>query len=201
MTELLLALVPVYGYYAVALIVFLAAVGIPLPSSVLVVTCGGLAASGDLNLMQLIATTATCYVVGDQLAFAIGAAAGPQQIEKLKKRPKLAALVQKAEKLYSKHGSFAVFLSRTVLSPIGPSMAYLSGASKMNKLQFSVLSTLGIVLWSTAFSMLGYVSTGNLPVVSDLVASIMATMFFLFLSIGFFIWLWVHWRHFEVDSI
>ncbi len=201
MTELLLTLVPVYGMYAVAVIVFLAALGIPLPSSVLVVTCGGLAASGDLNIIQLMVTTAICYAVGDQVAFAIGAAAGPQQIEKMKRRPKLEKLVNKAENLYSKHGSFAVFLSRTVLSPIGPSMAYLSGASKMNRLQFSVLSALGIALWSAAYSLLGYISAGNLPVVSDLVASILATVFFLLLSIGFFIWLWLHWRHFEVDAV
>ena len=72
MTDLLLALLPTYGLFIIAGITIIAALGIPLPSSIVALTSGGLAATGDLVLLEVLLTTFFAFAVGDQLAFTMG---------------------------------------------------------------------------------------------------------------------------------
>ena len=46
MTDTFLALIPDYGAYVVAAVVFLASLAVPLPASVLVLTAGSFVAAG-----------------------------------------------------------------------------------------------------------------------------------------------------------
>ena len=200
MTDFLLPLVPEFGLYIVGLTVFLAAIGVPLPSSVVLLTSGGLAATGDLVLYQLLITTVFAYVVGDQLAFAVGSLAGPGWLESLKKRRRLGGVLKKAESLYDSHGILAVFLSRTVLSPSGPCVAYLSGASKMKHATFTVTALSGTVTWTVVYGLMGYVFTGQVPTISDFVAALLAVSVALLFAVGFGVWLALAWRRFDFPT-
>lgn len=197
MTELLLSWVPDYGLYIVGLTIFLAAIGIPLPSSVVMLTSGGLAGTGDLSLYQLLLTGVVAFILGDQLAYSIGAKSGPGWLERMKKKSKISGLVCKAEQLYSKHGIFAVLLSRTVLSPSGPCIAYLSGASKMEHKQFSVVAAIGALIWTNVYGLLGFMFAGHVPAISDVVIGVLAVSIALIFTIGFGLWLAFAWQRFE----
>ncbi|NBT33764.1 MAG: DedA family protein, partial [Rhodobacteraceae bacterium] len=54
MTDTLLALVPTYGVWLIFGSVLLSCFALPIPSSILVMTAGGFAASGDLVLWQVV---------------------------------------------------------------------------------------------------------------------------------------------------
>lgn len=197
MTDIVLSLVPQYGLYIVGFTVLLATLGIPLPSSVVMVTSGGLAATGDLLLPNLLLVSLLAFITGDQLAYLIGAKAGPEWLDRMRQKKRFAGLVDKGENMYSKFGSSAVLLSRTVLSPTGPCIAYLSGASGMSHVRFSLLAGLGALIWTSAYGALGYLFAGNVPEISDLVSSALMVAVALLFVIGFAIWLSIAWRGFE----
>lgn len=197
MTDFLLALVPDYGLYIVIGITFVAAMGIPLPASVVALTAGGLAATGDLSLLEVLLATLLAFVMGDQLAYTLGSRAKPEWLRSARKSRRIGPLFQRSESLYNKHGLMAVLMSRTIVSPVGPWIAYFSGALKMHRVHFTAYALLGAVIWTTTYVMLGYTFTGNLPQISDLVAGFtiagVATIFVL----AFAAKLILAWRRFE----
>lgn len=197
LTDFLLALVPQYGLYIVSIVVFLAALGIPLPSSIVVLTSGGLAATGDLVLAQLLATTLLAYVVGDQIAYYLGRIAGPSWLEKLRSKKHIAPAVQRSETLYRKHGVMAILLSRTVFSPCGPCIAYLSGISRMQPALFFMTAFIGAILWTLIYTTLGFAFAGQVPEMSKLVTALLLVSIALFVTICFAIWLAFAWWRFQ----
>ena len=83
MTDSLLALLPSYGGYLLALVTLLACMAMPIPASVLMVAAGGFAMTGDLLLWQALLGAFVGAVIGDQVGFQIGRL-GTGYVERLK---------------------------------------------------------------------------------------------------------------------
>ena len=201
MTDYLLALVPDYGLYIVTGIVFIAAMGIPLPASVIALTSGGLAATGDFALSEVLLATLAAYVVGDQCAYTLGRLAKPQWLARFRASRRIGPLVQRSETFYEKNGLLAILLSRTVLSSIGPYIAYFCGIKRMKRVHFTAMALVGSMIWTTTYVMLGYTFAGNLPQISTLAISFMVTGAALLLTLGFAVKLILAWRRFETDEM
>lgn len=197
MTDIVLGLIPQYGLYIVFAVVLIACIGIPLPSSVLVLTSGGLAAAGDLEIWQVVLSTLAAFTLGDQLAFNAARYFGPNLLTRLRSSHRLAPLVHKSETMLNKHGTLAVLLSRTVFSPTGPFVGYVSGAHKMGWLSFSVAALTGAMIWTLSYAMIGYLFAGNLPQISNLVASMLVVGVAFICTMAFSIWLLRAWHRFE----
>jgi len=197
MTDILLAFATDYGLYVVSVVVFLAALGIPLPASILVLTSGGLAATGDVSLVELFVWTLAAYVLGDQTAYQLGKIAGPSIFKKLSSYRRLSSLVSKSEGFYEKYGLFAILLSRTVVSPSGPYIAYLCGTWRMKRPLFTLTALVGSGLWTLMYIVLGYTFAGSVPEISDLMASIMLVSIAVLFTLGFGYKLVVSWRAFK----
>ena len=82
MTDYVLALIPQYGLLVVFLVITVACLGIPLPSSMIAIASGGFAATGDLTLWHVVVVTLLSFIFGDQLAFAIARYGGPSSSPK-----------------------------------------------------------------------------------------------------------------------
>ncbi|MEP3197434.1 MAG: DedA family protein [Lentilitoribacter sp.] len=199
MTDVVLNLIPQYGLYLVFLVVMLACFGIPLPSSVVVLTSGALAAAGDLTLWQVIFAVALAYTIGDQAAFLIARFLGPNLLIKLKDIQSITSTIDRSEAMLEKHGWLAILLSRTIVSPTGPYIAYVSGAVRMNWIKFTTVALPASILWTLAYAMIGYLFAGNLPQISDLVASMLIVGIASISAMAFAAWLTVLWRKFEID--
>lgn len=171
MTDTLLALVPTYGVWLILLALPLSCLALPVPSSILVMTAGGFAAAGDMTLWQVQLAAFAGFVAGDQLTYGIARNAGPPLVERMKASPKVGALFSRAETLVNSRGSTAVFLSRTIFSPLGPYVGYLSGALKLRWLRFTVAAILGAACWSVAYSSLGYVFATQVTQVASLISN------------------------------
>lgn len=197
MTEIILGLIPEYGLYIIFLTVLFACFGIPLPSSILVLTSGALAAAGDLIIWQVVLVATIAYWLGDQLAFAIARFTGPSLLTLLRKIQRIKPVLDRSETMLKQHGWVAIFLSHTIFSPTGPYVSYVSGAVKTNWLKFTAVAMPSSTLWTISYAMLGYFFAGELPQMSDLVASMLIVAVFTTISIAFVIWLVVSWRHFE----
>ena len=167
MSDTLIGLLPLYGAYIIALIVGLSAMAITLPASVLVATAGGFAAAGDLALWQVGLGAFIGFSIGDQCAFFLARSKGPWIMGKLKSSSSRAKLIDRAEGFLTRNGIVAVLLSRTVLSPLGPYVTYISGAIGLGWVKFTSAAMVGAALWSGAYSYLGYVFAGNISQISS----------------------------------
>ena len=199
MTDLLLALLPTYGLYIIAGITIIAALGVPLPSSIVALTSGGLAATGDLVLLEVLLTTFFAYAVGDQLAYTLGRMAKPEWIENLRESRVVGPLVQRSENFDHQRGLMAILLSRTVMSSIGPYIAYFCGAMQMKRARFTVTALVGVAIWTSTSVMLGYLFAGNLPQMTNLVAGFLMAGVAALFAFGFAAKLVIAWRRLEAS--
>lgn len=156
MADTLLALIPTYGVWLILGALLLSCLAVPIPSSILVMAGGAFASAGDMGLWQVQLAAFCGFITGDQLAYNIARAGGSRFIERLRDRPKVAPILLRAEGLLARHGAMAVFISRTLLSPLGPYTGYLSGALRLHWGHFTIASVCGAVCWCLTYSLLGY---------------------------------------------
>lgn len=167
MTDFFLALIPDYGLWIVFICVAIASLGIPVPSSVLVLTSGGFAAAGDLDVFHVLFASFTAFALGDQLALNAARIVGPSLLARLHSSNRFHGLVDRGEHLLERNGTTAILLSHTILSPVGPYVTYICGASKMGWLKFSITALIGTAIWTVSYTMLGYFLAGQLTTLTD----------------------------------
>ncbi len=77
MNDQLLSLVSQYGSAALFGIVAIAALGAPLPITLLLILSGSMVAQGAMNLWWVIGLASAGSILGDQAGYAIGRWGGP----------------------------------------------------------------------------------------------------------------------------
>jgi len=197
MTDTILALIPTYGLWVTSAVVLLACLAIPLPASMLVMATGSFAAAGDLVLWQAVSSAYGAYILGDQLAFRIARVGGVSIITRLKRGKRASALLERAEILLQKHGVIAVFLSRTIVSPMGPYMSYLCGAANLRWSSFTLASLLGAACWAGAYSLLGYYFASRLVEIAELVTNGLGVIAALAIALFSALWLRRSWKRYK----
>lgn len=195
MTDYVLALIPQYGLLVVFLVITVACLGIPLPSSMIAIASGGFAATGDLTLWHVVVVTFMSFIFGDQLAFAIARYGGPKLITKAKGHKWLASLIGKGENLLEKRGNSAIILSRTVASPAGPWVSYICGATGFKWPGFAISATIGAVGWTLGYVFLGYFFAGQLSSIADIATNIIGILIAIAGVALSFIWLRKAWKN------
>jgi len=194
MTETLLALVPTYGSWVVLVALLLSCLALPVPSSILVMTAGGFAASGDLVLWQVQAMALTGFIAGDQIAYALARTGGRTLIARFRSRPGVDRLFDRAQVLLDRHGLLAVFLSRTIFSPLGPYLGYLSGFLGLSWLSFTLAAVIGALCWCVGYSLLGYVFATQIADLASLIGNAMGFLVGGLLVVAAAWYLWRSWR-------
>jgi membrane-associated protein len=171
MTETFLALIPTYGVWLILVSVTMSCLALPVPSSIMVMVAGGFAAAGDFAFWQLVFFAYAGFILGDQLAFWLARRAGGPLIRRFEQKPSTAAVVGRAKSLVERRGLVAVFLSRTVLSPLGPYVGYISGALGMAWLGFSATAVVGAFLWCFSYAWLGFTFADQITQIASLISS------------------------------
>ena len=171
MIDTILGLVPDYGLFLVFGVVLLACLAIPLPASVLVLTAGSFAAAGDLPLGSLFIVVATAYIVGDQIAFGFAQKVGPSALSIFERSDRVAPVLDRSRTLLDRHGSLAVLLSHTLLSPTCPYVSYLSGAGGLSWKSFTCVAIPGALIWTAIYLGLGYTFASQLEQVAVILSN------------------------------
>ena len=143
MTDLILTLAADYGVPLLFFVTLLSCLALPVPSSLLMLACGGFAAAGDLALPTVMAAAYCGAVIGDNLGYWIARGLGTRLSDWLAKRPKRAALRDKSEAYMAKWGGSSVFFSRWLVAPLGPYVNYVSGLSGFTWSRFTLWSMAG----------------------------------------------------------
>lgn len=156
MTDWLLALVPVWGLWLVATTTFLSCLAVPAPASLVMLAGGGFAASGDLVFWQVASAAWLGAVAGDHSGFLVGRGVGAPLLARIGRGPKRAAAIARARAFLHERGTVAVFLSRWLLSPLGPYVNLAGGATRLPLSLFTPAELAGEAVWVALYCGLGY---------------------------------------------
>ena len=155
MTEALVFFVSEYGALALFVILAVNCIGIPFPTSLIMLAAGSLVEQGEMALFAVIASSIAGAVFGDQLGYFIGRLGGDKVARPLAARLKVGAAIARAEGFMLKWGGTGVFLTRWLLSPLGPYVNLVAGMTRYSWLRFSFWDLLGESLWVVGYVMLG----------------------------------------------
>lgn len=169
MIDTILAAVPVYGLWVVTAATFLSCLAVPIPSSLVMLTAGAFVASGDLPLAATVALAWTGAVAGDQAGFWLARSAA----QRIGARSGRAAEVRaKATALLARWGGWGVFLSRWLLSPLGPSVNLVAGAARMRWSSFALWGAAGEAVWVALYVGLGATLSGSLVAAAEIAGNV-----------------------------
>jgi membrane protein DedA with SNARE-associated domain len=173
MTDWLLELVPQYGLWLLGATTFLSCLALPFPASILMLTAGGFAAAGDLVLWQAFGAAAAGGIAGDQLGYWAGRGFGARVLARLRRDPGRDRLLAKADGLMDRRGVIAVFLSRWLVSPLGPYVNVIAGSTRYGWPRFTAAGVAGEAVWAGLYVGTGYGFAGNVAAASDMLGSVL----------------------------
>ena len=133
---------------------------------------GAFAASGDLSLAGIAAAALAGAVAGDQVGYVLGKRGGALIERMTQGHPRRAALIDRARAALQKRGPQAVFLSRWLVSPLGPYVNFAGGAAHLPRASFTFWSAAGECIWVGTYIGLGYGFSGQINAVAEITADV-----------------------------
>ncbi len=154
-----------YGYAVLFTSVLAEQIGIPLPSTPVLLAMGALAASGRYSLATALLLATIAAFLGDLVWYQLGRVRGHSILRllcKISLEPD--SCVSGTEGWFERLGGRALLISKFVpgLSTVAPPMA---GASDMSFLRFFAWDGAGCVVWSAAFLAIGFAFSAQLETV------------------------------------
>lgn len=156
----------VHHGYALLFVWLLAEQGaLPLPSIPLLLACGALARSGQLNPFLVLLSGMAACLIADNVWFQLGRRRGGRILNflcRIALEPD--SCVRKTENAFQKYGVRSLLLSKFVpgLNAVAAPMAGSSGTSVARFLWFD---TMGALIWMLSYCGLGYAFSGQIETV------------------------------------
>jgi len=150
-------------------------VGFFLPGDSLLVTAGVLSAGEVIPLQWLLLPVMLCAIVGDQIGYWIGRAAGVTLYKKEESLFFRRKHLERAHDFYEKYGGRAVILARFVpiIRTFCPPVA---GAAKMAYARYLTYDILGGVFWVGTMILGGYSLGRTIPNISQRIHYVIAVV-------------------------
>ncbi len=161
----LLTAVEHHGYAATGIILFLAACGLPLPISLVLLTAGAAAHGGGLNLATVILCAGSASLLGDTLMYFGGRTTGWWLLAGLCRisfNPET-CIFGSARSFYRRGARTLLFAK--FIPGLGTVAAPLAGSLSMKLSRFLKLDACGVFMYATAWSTAGFLFAPFLRVV------------------------------------
>lgn len=167
LNDVLLTAIVTYGPLVLASVFLLAALGLPLPSTLCVVAGGAFIQQGVLTPLSTIVLGLIAVVLGDSLSYGMG---------RLLRRPIQRRYGQspawlRAEDYFARRAGIAIYLTRCVLTPIAVPINLVAGSSDFPLARFVAFAAVGELTWLLSYGALGYVFGSQWEYVSDLISN------------------------------
>lgn len=150
-------LVSAYGYGAIAGVIGLESMGLPLPGETMLVAASVIAGTTHaLNIWFVIAAAAGGSIIGDNLGFWIGREFGYRLVLRYGHRVGLTEpRVKLGQFLFMRYGGGVVFIGRFV-AVLRALAAFLAGVNCMGWLRFLFFNAAGAICWATLYGFGAY---------------------------------------------
>lgn len=188
MSEFLLTQVINYGAPILGLIVFLGALGVPFPGTIIVIAVGAFCRQGFLSwpITGLIALT--CVVLGDCLSYGMGHYAREPVLRRFRDSDKWL----QAENAFQRWGGMSVLLTRFLITGIAVPVNLIAGTSYFAFRRFLLYDLSGEAIWVFGYGGLGYLFGTQWEAVSAFLSNMSGLLLGL-LILGTGIWLGIRW--------
>jgi membrane-associated protein len=156
-----------YGLPILFGVIATAAMGLPLPATLLLLTAGAFVEQDQLNLWWVLALATTAAVLGDHVGYGIGRWGSQRLITKLSRWSGGADRMQQAEQAARRWGGIGIFLSRWLMTPLGPVVNVTSGVARYPWPAFFCFDVAGELLWVVLYVTLGRIFSNQVQTLSS----------------------------------
>lgn len=146
-----------YGPFALALVLFLGALGLPIPSTALILAAGALAREGLLELLLSAALAVTAAILGDSTSYLLARLGLAPVLSRLQGNVSW----HRAERAFERWGKLTVLSSRFLVTPLSLPVNVIAGGVRYPFGGFVLLCCIGEVVWVVLFGGLGYLFAGS----------------------------------------
>ena len=147
--ENLTHLIATYGYLAIAVIIGLESMGLPLPGESALVIAALYASRHDHNIARCVAAAATGAILGDNIGYWIGREFGYRLLLRYGGYIGLtASKIKLGQYLFLRHGGKVVFFGRFV-AILRILAAFLAGVNRMDWRRFLLANAAGGIVWAS----------------------------------------------------
>jgi len=172
----LLSVMQTYGYPALWVSIFIAAVGLPLPVSLVLLAAGAFAALGDFNIILLTLISISASVAGDNVGYVVGRLWGSKVADwlehsKLGRRFLRPDSVARSRLYFKKRGGWAVFFSRFLVAALGGVVNLLAGTELYPYPYFLLFDIGGEMLGALIPLLLGFAFGASWDAVGDILGT------------------------------
>jgi membrane protein DedA with SNARE-associated domain len=136
--------------------VTIAAIGAPLPITLLLIVVGSMISQGAMNFWWAIGAASAGSILGDQAGYAIGRWGGQVVVTKLRGLFGKHASLEVMEAKAKTWGGAGIFVTRWLLSPLGPWINLASGTAGYPWRRFLFWDILGEITGAVVFISLGW---------------------------------------------
>lgn len=149
--------------------VTIAAAGIPLPVSWLLLAIGASAGQGQHSVAWVIGVALSAAVLGDHLGYLLGWSGGRWLVQRIARLFKSEDQLLRARAIVRERGWMAVFLSRWLLLPLGSPCNWICGSLHYPVRRFFVADVLGEMLYVCLTVFLGFAFSEQIEGVANLI--------------------------------
>jgi membrane protein DedA with SNARE-associated domain len=167
-TDALLTAVLAYGALTIGLTLLVAALGIPLPATLLLLASGAFVSQGILDGPLAIGLALLGSVLGDSASYCLGRCGGALALKRVEGR----ALWQQARASFDRRGALAIFLTRFILTPLALPTNLIAGSSRYTYGRFVAIDVAGELVWIALYGGLGYAFADQWETISDLASNL-----------------------------
>ena len=161
-----------HGYWVLFASVLGRQACLPVPANLLLLAAGALAGLGRLNLAGVIVFAVAAFLLADTAWYAAGTRWGSRTLEFVcGAAGDPCACVDKIASRFSRHGLKLLLVSKFIIG-VDAVAAPMAGISRTGLPRFLLFDALGAILWSSAYTALGYIFSDQLDHVAEYTAAI-----------------------------
>lgn len=172
MTDQLFALLSTYGLPVLFVVLAISSAGVPFPISLMLIATGSLVAQGEMGLWPVLIVCSAGAILGDNIGYGLGRWGGRKLVRRITNRFGGADMIKRAEAFTKRRGGVAIFLSRWLVTPLGPWLNLTSGITGYPWPRFLFWDVLGEVLWVVLYVSLGNIFSDRVGALADLLGNL-----------------------------
>jgi membrane protein DedA with SNARE-associated domain len=154
-----------YGYLAVAGLLVLENLGVPVPGETVLIAGSLYAGAGRLNIVVVGVLGVAASVAGSCIGYAIGRFGGRALVERYGRYVLLTGeRLDKAESFFDHRGAVIIVVARFI-DGLRQAAGIIAGTTEMRFTRFLACTTLGAVLWVATWSTIGYLAGDHITVI------------------------------------
>jgi membrane protein DedA with SNARE-associated domain len=187
-SDYLLSLLSLYGVPALSVVLLVGCIGLPMPASLMLMAAGSFVEQGELSSWRVIGMAIGASIVGDNIGYAIGRWGGHRLIGRVSGWIGGESKLRQAENWTKRWGGTGVFLTRWLLTPLGPLVNLTSGIAEYPWPRFLLFDAAGEVLWVVLYVLLGKFFSNRVQATSEVLGD------FTWVLVGLFIAVVLGWK-------